>query len=84
MVFKKYTLLLLTLIISASLFAQPASAPDFAQQITRSPVQLLDVRTAQEYGKGHIANALHADWLERKEFARRTDYLDKQKRNPIT
>ncbi len=79
MVFEKYTLLLFTLIISASLFAQPVSAPDFAEQITRSPAQLLDVRTAQEYGKGHIANALHADWLERKEFARRTDYLDKQK-----
>lgn len=43
------------------------------------PVQLLDVRTAAEYQRGHLKNTLQADWLDKKQFAERTEHLDKLK-----
>lgn len=42
-------------------------------------VQVLDVRTAEEYSKSHIKDALQADWLNKKQFAERIQHLDKSK-----
>jgi thioredoxin len=54
------------------------SADEFQQQLG-SGKQLLDVRTSGEYNKGHISNALQADWNNKEEFKDRVQYLDKNK-----
>ncbi len=41
--------------------------------------QLLDVRTADEFKTGYVKGALQADWLNSREFADRTQHLDKTK-----
>jgi thioredoxin len=56
------------------------STPEkFSTAIQTQNIQLLDVRTAEEYKSGHIKNALQANWLNRAEFDDRTSHLDKQK-----
>ena len=56
------------------------ATPDkFSRAIQADNIQLLDVRTADEYKSGHIKNALQANWLNRAEFDDRTSHLDKQK-----
>lgn len=56
------------------------ATPDkFSRAIQVNNIQLLDVRTADEYKTGHIKNALQANWLNRAEFDDRTSHLDKQK-----
>ncbi len=52
-------------------------ANDFKAAIQQKGVQVLDVRTAAEYNGGHIDNALQANWLDQREFANRTRFLDK-------
>ncbi len=42
-------------------------------------VQLLDVRTMEEFKEGHLKGAMLADWKEKEEFARRVASLDKKK-----
>lgn len=62
--------------------AQPPDlAPEaFRQAVSRGDsVQILDVRTQEEYNSGHIANALLADWNERSVFEERVKALDKSK-----
>jgi len=54
-------------------------APEFSQAIEKGGVQVLDVRTAEEYGSGHIKSALQADWKNQAQFKDRTQYLDKNK-----
>lgn len=49
----------------------------FEKKLSDVNVQILDVRTAGEYQSGHLKNALQADWLNRNQFADRTQYLDK-------
>ncbi len=56
-----------------------ASPEKFSTAIQADNIQLLDVRTADEYKSGHIKNALQANWLNRAEFDDRTSHLDKQK-----
>lgn len=51
----------------------------FSAGLGTDSVQLLDVRTAREYGSGHIINALQADWNNKKEFKERVSYIDKNK-----
>ena len=57
--------------------AQVLSAAAFKEAITAKNIQVLDVRTAAEFNAGHIQNALQANWLDQKEFANRTQHLDK-------
>jgi rhodanese-related sulfurtransferase len=49
----------------------------FQQKLSLPNIQILDVRTAEEYQSGHIKNALQADWLDRSQFADRIQYLNK-------
>lgn len=53
------------------------TAKAFQTKVETDTVQLLDVRTAAEFGSGHIKNAMLADWNTPDEFNRRTEYLDK-------
>jgi len=56
------------------------TANEFEKKISGSDsLQLLDVRTAAEYNTGHIKNSLQADWNDKKEFARRIEFIDKNK-----
>ena len=50
---------------------------EFEQQINNNKVQLLDVRTAEEYESGHLKEALQADWNNQDEFKTRVLALDK-------
>jgi len=51
----------------------------FEQAIAKGNMQLLDVRTANEYQAGHLSNALLADWNNEAEFKKRIEALDKSK-----
>ncbi len=55
------------------------NATDFYAQLSKDSIQLLDVRTPQEFADGHISNALLADWNDQKEFLHRIQYLNKKK-----
>jgi len=59
---------------SASLSLNAAA---YKEAITAKNIQVLDVRTATEFKGGHIKDALQANWLDQKEFADRTQHLDK-------
>jgi rhodanese-related sulfurtransferase len=48
----------------------------FEKAITDKNIQLLDVRTAGEFGSGHLGGALQADWTDRSQFMDRTSHLD--------
>lgn len=72
--------LFLALAFSASMaFSQTAvaDAEAFSKAISTGKVQVLDVRTADEYKSGHIDKSLQANWLDKKEFLDRTSHLDK-------
>jgi rhodanese-related sulfurtransferase len=49
----------------------------FQQKLSQPKIQVLDVRTAEEYQAGHIKNALQANWLDKAQFADRIQHLDK-------
>jgi thioredoxin len=60
--------------------AQVLTASAFQNMLVQTDsVQLLDVRTSEEFNSGYIKNALWADWNNDAEFARRTAFLDKTK-----
>jgi rhodanese-related sulfurtransferase len=54
-------------------------ATSFSSGIERPGIQLLDVRTAEEYKNGHIKNSLQANWNDNNEFQSRTGHLDKNR-----
>lgn len=49
----------------------------FQQKLNQPNIQILDVRTAEEYQSGHIKNALQANWLDKAQFADRIQHLNK-------
>lgn len=53
------------------------SVAEFEKVITEQKVQLLDVRTAEEYESGYIKNSLQADWNNEEQFKQRIKALDK-------
>ena len=77
----KSLLLSLCTLLTGFVFAQvPVIKPaEFANAIKAQNIQVLDVRTADEYKSGHLPNALQANWLNKTEFADRTQHLDKNK-----
>lgn len=55
------------------------TADEFEKAISKDSIQLLDVRTPDEYASGHIKNSLLADWKDKNEFNRRIGYIDKER-----
>ncbi len=53
-------------------------ADEFAHEIAKEGVQLVDVRTATEYADGHIPNSVNIDVLA-ENFAERIATLDKSR-----
>lgn len=51
----------------------------FEKGLSATGVQVLDVRTAGEYGSGHLAHALQADWTNKTQFYDRIQYVDKNR-----
>ena len=52
------------------------TAAEFDKGIQQKNIQLLDVRTADEYKAGHIKNAYTANFNDPADFERRISYLD--------
>lgn len=72
----------LLLLFTNALLAQQSTSKDpatFAKAAASGKVQVLDVRTADEYKSGHLKGALQANWLDKAEFNSRTTHLDKTK-----
>lgn len=58
----------------------PALPPvEFRSKLDKGNVQVLDVRTADEFKSGHLTQALQADWNKRADFLQRIQSLDKDK-----
>ena len=55
------------------------SVAEFEKGIAQNNIQVLDVRTPDEYQSGHLKNALLADWNNDAEFQQRVKALDKSK-----
>ncbi len=55
------------------------SVTEFEKGIAQNNIQVLDVRTPNEYQSGHLKNALLADWNNDAEFKQRVKALDKRK-----
>ena len=52
---------------------------DFAAAIADKKVQLIDVRTPNEYGSGHINNAVNVDFFNAAAFERYCEKMSKDK-----
>lgn len=63
---------------SLNSIAQAVDVNTFEKGISKE-VQLLDVRTPEEFNQGHLSNAMLANWNEKDEFIRRIEALDKGK-----
>ena len=78
-------LIIITMSIFGTIFGMSAQqsehitvleATDFKKEITKTNVQLLDVRTANEYSAGHIKNAINIDVLNQNAFTKYVKDLD--------
>ena len=79
---KKHVVMVWLVLIMNSCIGQSSGVlpPEkFAQGIARPEVQILDVRTFEEYKAGHIKNSLQANWYDKNQFRDRTQHLDKTK-----
>ena len=57
---------------------QVLDVPSFDKGVSRSNVQLVDVRTFQEYNSGHIENAINIDFQE-EDFSDEIQKIDKDR-----
>ena len=77
----KYLLTCLALMIMISCQAQSefksVGIDEFKTEISKSGVQLVDVRTAQEYSEGHIPGAMNID-VNATDFEEKIKALDKK------
>lgn len=78
--------LIVTILFSTFIFSCTAqtsttlTADEFEKEITsKENIQILDVRTPDEFFSGHIKNAMLADWNNKEEFNRRIAFVDKAK-----
>lgn len=72
---KKRLSLLPLLFVAFNSFSQ-VSVEVFEKGLS-ADVQVLDVRTPEEFNKGHLKNAMLADWKNQEEFISRVAALDK-------
>lgn len=72
------TVLFSALISGCSAQADRLEPGDFQARMAEPDAQLIDVRTAEEYAKGHLPGAVNVDWLE-DGFVGKTAGLDKTK-----
>jgi thioredoxin len=75
-------LFLALVLISLESFSQSVTTvpvEEFEKQLDSTHIQLLDVRKPEEYKSGHLHGAFQADWLDKKQFEERVQYLDKAK-----
>ena len=70
---------LLTNWLSAASQSSDLPVTQFNSEIGRPGMQILDVRTDQEFKSGHLTNALWADWTKQDDFLYRIQGLDKSK-----
>lgn len=79
MKYLKTTISVCALIIALAYDAngQTVDVNTFENKITKKEVQILDVRTPEEFDLGHLSNAMLANWNEKDEFIRRIAALDK-------
>lgn len=71
---------ILLLFLSSSVQEQKiVNREAFNQGISKTNVQLIDVRTVGEYRVGHIQKAILIDWYKQEEFIKRVSSLDKSK-----
>lgn len=61
---------------------ESVSADEFAREIAKEGVQIVDVRTAAEYADGHIPNAVNID-VYSADFAEQIAKLDKEQKVAI-
>ena len=73
------SVLLLTGCTSTAQKSEQLTPSDFNTAIQQQGIQILDVRTAEEYKTGHIRHALQADWNNTTQFQDRSQHLDKNK-----
>ena len=71
-----FTLIMLTGLATSLALAQTVDVTTFEKGLGES-VQLLDVRTPEEYQQGHLENAMLANWNDKEEFMRRIAAMDK-------
>ena len=73
------TCMVLTIMIScqAQLEFKSVDIDEFKTEISKSGVQLVDVRTAQEYSEGHIPGAMNID-VNAPDFEEKIKTLDKK------
>lgn len=76
----KYIITIAGLFCSLMTFGQTKIANTEAlQRINNEDVQLVDVRTDEEYSKKHLKNSIHINWNDKENFDALANKLDKKK-----
>ena len=77
---RKLFIAISTMLFAACAPKYPTVTPDeFEQTIAEPDVQLIDVRTPEEYEQGHIVGAMNIDWKSDSFVDDATSMLDKSK-----
>lgn len=85
---KKIMIILVAVLLGTTAFAQQnpgisvIKPEKFEQQIEKEGVQLIDVRTPEEYKEGHIQGAKNVDFLA-EDFLAKFSELDLDKDQPV-
>lgn len=76
----KYGLTFISILFVITSFAQTRiTANEAIKKLNSSKIQLLDVRTEEEFNKKHIKNAVNINWADKTNFEVQTANLSKKK-----
>ncbi len=76
----RHLLVVISILIACTSFAQTKISNDQAlKKIKKKGIQLLDVRTENEYDQNHIPNAININWNKQDQFAEIANKLNKKK-----